>query len=42
LGARLGLAVMTPGSRVMERRMLNGIKDRAERLVRESQPSPAG
>jgi hypothetical protein len=42
LGARLGIAVMTAGSWVMERRMLNGIKERAERLVRESQPSPAG
>jgi hypothetical protein len=42
LGARLGLAVMTPGSWVMERKMLNGIKERAERLARESQPSPVG
>jgi hypothetical protein len=35
LGARLGLAVMTPGSWVMERKMLTGIKERAERLARE-------
>jgi hypothetical protein len=41
LGARLGLAVMTPGSWVMERKMLNGIKERAERLVRESEQAPA-
>jgi hypothetical protein len=41
LGARLGLAVMTPGSWVMERKMLNGIKQRAERLVRESEQAPA-
>jgi hypothetical protein len=42
LGARLGLAVMTPGSWVMERKMLTGIKGRAERLARESEPVPAG
>jgi hypothetical protein len=30
---------MEPGSLVMERKMLNGIKERAERLVRER---PAG
>ena len=42
LGARLGLAVMTPGSWVMERKMLNGIRERAERLRRESEPAPAG
>jgi hypothetical protein len=41
LDARLGLAVMTPGSWVMERKMLNGIKERAERLVRESEQAPA-
>lgn len=35
LGARLALAVMTPGSWVMERKMLSGIKERAERLARE-------
>jgi hypothetical protein len=42
LGARLGLALMTPGSWVMERKMLTGIKGRAERLARESEPVPAG
>ncbi len=41
LGARVGLAVMTPGSWVMERKMLNGIKERAEKLARNSQPAPA-
>jgi hypothetical protein len=33
---------MTPGSWVMERKMLIGIKGRAERLARESEPMPAG
>jgi hypothetical protein len=33
LGDRVGMAVMEPGSLVMERKMLHGIKDRAERLV---------
>ena len=33
LGDRIGMAVMEPGSLVMERKMLHGIKDRAERLV---------
>jgi hypothetical protein len=42
LGARLGLALMTPGSWVMERKMLTGIKGRAKRLARESEPVPAG
>jgi hypothetical protein len=32
LGARIGMAPMEPASLVMERRMLLGIKDRAERL----------
>jgi hypothetical protein len=41
LPARLGMAVMTPGSWVMERKMLNGIKERAERLRRESPQAPA-
>jgi hypothetical protein len=41
LGSRVGLALMTPGSWVMERKMLNGIKERAERLARDSQPAPA-
>jgi hypothetical protein len=35
LGGRLGMAVMEPGSWVMERKMLLGIKERAERLARE-------
>lgn len=35
LGDRLGLAVMEPGSLVMERKMLLGIKERAERLAGE-------
>lgn len=33
LGERIGMAVMEPGSLVMERKMLRGIKERAERLV---------
>ena len=33
LGDRIGMAVMEPGSLVMERKMLHGIKERAERLV---------
>ena len=32
-GGRLGMAVMEPGSLVMERKMLLGIKQRAERLA---------
>jgi hypothetical protein len=32
LGARLGMIVMEPGSWVMERKMLLGIKERAERM----------
>jgi hypothetical protein len=35
LGDRLGMAVMEPGSLVMERKMLLGIKERAERLAHE-------
>jgi hypothetical protein len=35
LGGKLGMAVMEPGSWVMERKMLLGIKERAERLARE-------
>jgi hypothetical protein len=34
-GGKLGMAVMEPGSLVMERKMLLGIKERAERLARE-------
>jgi hypothetical protein len=33
LGQRLGMLVMEPGSLVMERKMLLGIKQRAERLA---------
>jgi hypothetical protein len=33
LGDRVGMALMEPGSLVMERKMLHGIKERAERLV---------
>lgn len=32
-GQRLGMLVMEPGSLVMERKMLHGIKERAERLA---------
>jgi hypothetical protein len=35
-GQRLGMLVMEPGSLVMERKMLLGIKRRAERLVRDT------
>jgi hypothetical protein len=35
------LLVMEPGSLVMERRMLLGIKQRAERLAREAAPAPS-
>ena len=34
-GQRLGMLVMEPDSLVMERKMLLGIKGRAERLARE-------
>ena len=33
LGARLGMILMEPASLVMERKMLQGIKERAERLA---------
>ena len=36
-GQRLGMLVMEPGSLVMERKMLLGIKERAERLAAERQ-----
>jgi hypothetical protein len=39
LGSRLGLAVMTPGSWVMERKMLTGIKERAEALAQDEPAS---
>ena len=41
LGARVGLALITPGSWVMERKMLNGIRERTERLAGDSQPAAA-
>ena len=41
LGARIGTAAMEPGSLVMERKMLLGIKQRAERLAAE-EAAPAG
>ena len=34
-GAKIGMALMSPGSWAMERKMLLGIKDRAEKLARE-------
>ncbi len=37
-GQPLGMLVMEPGSLVMERRMLFGIKERAERLAAERSP----
>jgi hypothetical protein len=41
LAARIGMLPMEPGSLVMERRMLRGIKDRAERLgPRTATPAP--
>ena len=41
LASRAGLALMTPGSWVMERKMLLGIKERAEKLARESRAAEA-
>jgi hypothetical protein len=41
LRARAGLALMTPGSWVMERKMLMGIKERAERAAPESRRAAA-
>ena len=38
-GQRLGMLVMEPGSLVMERKMLNGIKHRAEKLASELRES---
>lgn len=44
LAGRLGMLVMEPGSLVMERKMLLGIKERAERLaanpVEQAEPQP--
>lgn len=34
-GQRLGMLVMEPGSLIMERKMLRGIKERSERLADE-------
>ncbi len=36
LTARIGMVPMEPGSLVMERKMLHGIKQRAERLAAEA------
>jgi hypothetical protein len=36
LAARIGMLPMEPGSLLMERRMLRGIKERAERLSRDA------
>ena len=36
LAARMGMLPMEPGSLIMERRMLRGIKERAERLSRDA------
>jgi hypothetical protein len=41
LAARIGMLPMEPGSLVMERKMLRGIKQRAERLAAVS-PGPSG
>jgi hypothetical protein len=41
LGARLGMLPMEPGSLVMERRMLRGIKARADRLARSAPEAAA-
>jgi hypothetical protein len=35
LASRIGMAPMIPGSLVMERKLLQGIKSRSERLARE-------
>ena len=40
VGSRIGLALMTPGSWLMERKMLTGIKERAERLARHTESAP--
>jgi hypothetical protein len=37
LGGRLALGLMIPGSLLMERKMLHGIRERAERLARETE-----
>jgi hypothetical protein len=38
-GQRLGMLVMEPGSLIMERRMLRGIRQRAERSFRRRRPA---
>jgi hypothetical protein len=35
LGAKIGMALVSPGSLVMERKMLVGIKERAESVARD-------
>jgi hypothetical protein len=40
LVARIGMLPMEPGSLVMERKMLRGIKQRAERLSSETLSPP--
>jgi hypothetical protein len=35
LGAKIAMGLMSPGSWVMERKMLHGIKDRAENIHHE-------
>ena len=38
LGARIGMLPMEPGSRLMERKMLRGIRRRAEQLAAVRRP----
>ena len=40
LAAKVGMVPMEPGSLVMERRMLQGIRDRAENLARGHTSGP--
>jgi hypothetical protein len=40
LGARLAMIPLEPASLVMERKMLRGIKERAERLARSGSKAP--
>ena len=42
LAWRIGMAPMIPGSLVMERKMLRGIKARAEQLAAERAATPQG
>jgi hypothetical protein len=39
LGARIGMLAMEPGSLIMERKMLHGIKQRAERVAETLSPT---